>query len=90
MVFNYIWMGSDLTFFLDRGTWNLLKDKRVSVVWSQRQNKMTNVVQVFLLTFVLEPHLHLMVEVRAQGPQLPSWQSFSHRWMVSGILMHRV
>ncbi len=40
---------------------------------------------VFLLTLVLEPHLHLIVEVREQGPQLPSWQSFSHRWTVSEI-----
>ena len=36
-------------------------------------------------TFVLKPHLHLIVEVREQGPQLPSWHSFSHRWMVSEI-----
>lgn len=34
---------------------------------------------------VLEPHLHLMVEVREQGPQLSSWHNFSHRWMVSEI-----
>lgn len=30
-------------------------------------------------TLVLEPHLHLTVEVREQGPQLSSWHSFSHR-----------
>lgn len=36
-------------------------------------------LQVFQLALVLEPHLHLIVEVSEQGPQLPSWHSFSHR-----------
>lgn len=37
------------------------------------------------LAMVLEPHLHLIVEVREQGPQTPSWHSFSHRWIESKI-----
>lgn len=48
------------------------------------QSKRRQTLRVFPPTLALEPHLHLMVEVREQGPQRPSWHICSHRWMESG------
>ena len=45
----------------------------------------TRVPLVLQPTLFLEPHLHLIVEVSEQGPQLPSWHRFSHRWIMSEI-----
>lgn len=53
-------------------------------------NQSNSAGQVLPPTLVLEPHLHLTVEVREQGPQQPSWHIFSHRWIESGTTRVRI
>lgn len=54
------------------------------------QSERHQTLWAFPPTLALEPHLHLTVEVREQGPQRPSWHICSHRWMESGTTRVRI
>ncbi len=61
------------------------EDRRESMNYICRFQNILNFVQLWdnRLTLRLLPHLHLIEEVKEHGPQLSSWQSFSHKWTES-------